>query len=326
MPLQFHVAYGDNDVDLADCDPLCLTAFLRATQERGVPVMLLHNYPFHRNAAYLAQVFDHVFMDIGLATHNSGALSATLVRESLELVPFGKFLFSSDAYGLAELYHLAALLFRRGLSQVLAELVEDGEMTRDDAVRVGRLVTSDNARRVYGLPRVSLVDAWRDACRASSRTPWSCGTSCTRNPGSSGDESDTAERVAAAIGAGPGRVVARTGRLVTVVGEPGATGPRSRSAPSSTAAACGRRPACRGRRRTAPCTPAATTCTWPPLVAVCRAARRLDLPVPLVAVLQPQRRAATPGRWTWSPRAGSTGSARSSPRTCSRSCRRASWA
>ncbi len=151
MPLQFHVAYGDNDVDLADCDPLCLTAFLRATQERGVPVMLLHNYPFHRNAAYLAQVFDHVFMDIGLATHNSGALSATLVRESLELVPFGKFLFSSDAYGLAELYHLAALLFRRGLTQVLGQLVDDGDMTRDDAVRVGELVTGENARRVYGL-------------------------------------------------------------------------------------------------------------------------------------------------------------------------------
>jgi predicted TIM-barrel fold metal-dependent hydrolase len=151
MPLQFHVAYGDNDVDLADCDPLRLTAFLRATQERGVPVMLLHNYPFHRNAAYLAQVFDHVFMDVGLATHNSGALSATLVRESFELVPFGKFLFSSDAYGLAELYHLGALLFGRGLTKVLSELVDDGEMSDDDAVRVARLVTSENARRVYGL-------------------------------------------------------------------------------------------------------------------------------------------------------------------------------
>jgi predicted TIM-barrel fold metal-dependent hydrolase len=151
LPLQFHVAYGDNDVDLADCDPLCLTTFLRATEERGVPVMLLHNYPFHRNAAYLAQVFDHVFLDVGLATHNSGALSDTLVRESLELAPFGKFLFSSDAYGLAELYHLGALLFRRGLSRLLSGLVEDGEVSAADATRLGRLVCSDNARRVYGL-------------------------------------------------------------------------------------------------------------------------------------------------------------------------------
>jgi predicted TIM-barrel fold metal-dependent hydrolase len=151
LPLQFHVAYGDNDVDLSDCDPLCLTAFLRATEDRGVPVMLLHNYPFHRNAAYLAQVFDHVFMDVGLATHNSGALSGSLVRESLELAPFGKVLFSSDAYGLAELYHLGALLFRRGLTRLLSGLVDEGELSASDAARLARLVCADNARRVYGL-------------------------------------------------------------------------------------------------------------------------------------------------------------------------------
>ncbi len=151
LPLQVHVAYGDNDVDLAECDPLRMTAFLRATQDRGVPVLLLHNYPFHRNAAYLAQVFDHVYMDVGLATHNTGALSAAIVRESLELVPFGKFLFSSDAYGLAELYLLGAVLFRRGLARVLDELVAEGEMARSDADRVTRMVGHENASRVYGL-------------------------------------------------------------------------------------------------------------------------------------------------------------------------------
>ncbi len=151
MPLQFHVGYGDSDVDLADCDPLRLTAFLRATEERGVPVMLLHNYPFHRHAAYLAQVFDHVFLDVGLATHNTGALSVALVRESLELAPFGKLLFSSDAFGLAELYHLGAVLFRRGLGDLLDTLVDDGELSAADADHVAALVGHVNARRVYGL-------------------------------------------------------------------------------------------------------------------------------------------------------------------------------
>ena len=108
MPLQIHVGYGDADIDLLHADPLRLTPFLRATEKRGVPVLLLHNYPFHRHAAYLAQVFGHVFIDIGLAVHNTGALSQTLIRETLELVPFGKLLFSSDAYGLAELYYLGA--------------------------------------------------------------------------------------------------------------------------------------------------------------------------------------------------------------------------
>ena len=80
MPLQIHVGYGDADIDLLHADPLRLTPFLRATEEHGVPVLLLHNYPFHRHAAYLAQVFSHVFIDIGLAVHNTGALSQTLIR------------------------------------------------------------------------------------------------------------------------------------------------------------------------------------------------------------------------------------------------------
>jgi predicted TIM-barrel fold metal-dependent hydrolase len=152
LPLQIHVGYGDADIDLLRADPLRLTAFLRATEMRGVPVLLLHNYPFHRNAAYLAQVFSHVFIDIGLAVHNTGALSQALIRETLELVPFGKLLFSSDAYGLAELYYLGALLFRRGLSAVVGELIKAGEMTSQDGDHVAALIARDNARRVYSLP------------------------------------------------------------------------------------------------------------------------------------------------------------------------------
>jgi predicted TIM-barrel fold metal-dependent hydrolase len=151
MPLQIHIGYGDADIELRHADPLRLTPFLRATEKLGVPVLLLHNYPFHRNAAYLAQVFGHVFMDIGLAVHNTGALSQTLIRETLELVPFGKLLFSSDAYGLAELYYLGAELFRHALSTALGELVKADEMISQDADHVASLIARDNARRVYGL-------------------------------------------------------------------------------------------------------------------------------------------------------------------------------
>jgi uncharacterized protein len=151
LPLQFHVGYGDNDVDLLECDPLRLTPFLRATADRGVPVMLLHNYPFHRHAGYLAQVFDHVFMDVSLAVHNTGALSRTVIAETLELVPFGKLLYASDAFGLAELFYLGSLLFRRGLSAVFESLVEQGEMSAADADAASGLVSRGNAQRVYQL-------------------------------------------------------------------------------------------------------------------------------------------------------------------------------
>jgi predicted TIM-barrel fold metal-dependent hydrolase len=151
LPLQFHVGYGDSDLDLLACDPLRLTGFLRATEDHGVPVLLLHNYPFHRNAAYLAQVFDHVFIDLGLTTHNTGALSRGVIREALELAPFGKLLFSTDAYGLAELYLVGAVLFRNGLGAVLDDLVASGDMTDADAAYVAGLVARDNAHRAYRL-------------------------------------------------------------------------------------------------------------------------------------------------------------------------------
>ncbi|WP_225993680.1 amidohydrolase family protein [Actinomadura rudentiformis] len=153
LPVQFHVGYGDADADLRRGDPLLLTSLLQAVAPTGVPVMLLHNYPFHRHAGYLAQVFPNVFVDVGLATHNLGHRAPTLIAELLELAPFGKVLYSSDAFGLAELYHLGALLFRRGLGAYLGSGVEDGAWTEEDAVRVGELVASGNARRAYRLPQ-----------------------------------------------------------------------------------------------------------------------------------------------------------------------------
>jgi uncharacterized protein len=114
-------------------------------------VLLLHNYPFHRNAAYLAQVFSHVFMDLGLAMHNTGALSQALIRETLELVPFGKLLFSTDAYGLAEFYYLGAELFRQGISTVFSELIKSNQMTSEDAEHAATLIARNNARRIYRL-------------------------------------------------------------------------------------------------------------------------------------------------------------------------------
>ncbi|MFP3962792.1 amidohydrolase family protein [Actinomadura fulvescens] len=152
LPVQFHVGYGDADADLRRGDPLLLTSLLRTVAPTGVPVMLLHNYPFHRQAGYLAQVFPNVFVDAGLATHNLGHRSPALIAELLELAPFGKVLYSSDAFGLAELFHLGALLFRRGLAAFLGSGVRDGAWTGEDAVRVAELMASGNARRAYRLP------------------------------------------------------------------------------------------------------------------------------------------------------------------------------
>jgi hypothetical protein len=150
LPIQFHVGYGDRDVDLHRCNPLLLTPLLRALEPAGVPIMLLHNYPFHREAGYLAQVFPQVYVDAGLTTHNLGRGSAGVIAETLELTPFGKFLYSSDGFGLPELHYLGAVLFRRGLSAFLRAGLDDGSWTLADAGQIARQAGYENAYRVYG--------------------------------------------------------------------------------------------------------------------------------------------------------------------------------
>jgi hypothetical protein len=151
LHVQFHVGYGDRDIDLHRCNPLLLTGLLRALEPTGVPVMLLHNYPYHREAGYLAQVFPLVYADLGLATHNVGARATALLGEALELVPLRKFLFSSDAFGLPELYYLGTLLFRRALSAFLSSMVDADDMSYAEAERITRLIGAENAREAYRL-------------------------------------------------------------------------------------------------------------------------------------------------------------------------------
>ena len=151
LPLQLHVGYGDPDVDLNRCDPLLLTPWIRSVEAFGTPLMLLHCYPFHRNAGYLAQVFPHVYFDVGLAINYIGSRSPAIIEESLELAPFAKMLYSSDAWGPAELHYLGATLWRQGMGTVLGAWVEQGRWSLTDAKRVATMIGRDNARRVYGL-------------------------------------------------------------------------------------------------------------------------------------------------------------------------------
>lgn len=149
--IQFHIGYGDADVDLHRCNPLLLTEFLRQTRESGARVLLLHCYPFHREAGYLSQVFPHVYFDVGLAINYTGSRSDEVIAETLELAPFHKILFSTDAFGAAELYYLGALLFRRGLARALDLFANRDDWPLAERRRIAELISWRNAHRAYRL-------------------------------------------------------------------------------------------------------------------------------------------------------------------------------
>jgi predicted TIM-barrel fold metal-dependent hydrolase len=75
-----------------------------------------------------------------------------VLEEALEITPFRKLLYSSDAYGVAEFHHLGALCFRRGLAGLLQERVDADELSLPDALRIAAWTGADNARRLYGQP------------------------------------------------------------------------------------------------------------------------------------------------------------------------------
>ena len=151
-PLQFHVGLGDRECDLHKTNPLLLLDFLR--QSGDTPIVLLHCYPYEREAGYLAQAFNNVYLDGGLSINQLGARSPAFIARLLELAPFRKIVYSSDAFGPAELHYLGTALWRNGIQRVLSGFVDDGDWSVSDAIRVVDLIARGNAARIYRLGEV----------------------------------------------------------------------------------------------------------------------------------------------------------------------------
>ncbi len=152
LPLQIHTGFGDRDLPLRDADPALLQPFLAAVEPTGVPVVLLHCYPYQRQAGWLALGYPHVYVDVGLTMTHLGVRAPTALGDFFELAPFGKLLFSTDAYGLPELYRVAAAQFRAALGTLLDAWLADDALSTVDAERIAAAICAGNAQRVYGQP------------------------------------------------------------------------------------------------------------------------------------------------------------------------------
>ena len=153
LPIQFHVGWGDPDLELHLTNPTLLTRLIREFAGLGVNVALLHCYPFHRDAGYLAAMYPNVYFDVGSALHFLGPSSARLLGEAMEVAPFGKLLYSSDAFGVAEAYFLGSILFRRALREVLDGWIAADHCDAATAGRIAEAIGRGNAGRIYPLPQ-----------------------------------------------------------------------------------------------------------------------------------------------------------------------------
>ena len=151
VPVQIHTGVGDADLELHRADPSLLGRVIADAGAAGVPVVLLHCYPYVRQAAWLAHVHGHVFIDLSLALLLVGHRGRELLSEALELAPATKLLFATDASRAPEMFLLATRWWREALAGVLADLVEEQAVGESTALQWAGMILAGNARRLYSL-------------------------------------------------------------------------------------------------------------------------------------------------------------------------------
>lgn len=159
LPLQFHVALGDDDIVLTQNDPSLLRELLTHRPFHDVPIVLLHCYPYHRQAAYLASLYPHLYVDLGLTIPLVGPGSEQVLAETLELMPTNQLLASTDGHAEPEFQWFGVVVWRWALARVLARYRDLGILGDDEALGVARDVLRENALRLYPLALASAATA-----------------------------------------------------------------------------------------------------------------------------------------------------------------------
>ena len=151
FPLQLHNGVGDLDIDMPRCDPTVFVPFIKIAEKKKVPLTLLHCYPFIQESTWLAEVFQNVYFDVGFTLNFTGPMAIRTMEQALEMGPFFKQLYSSDAFGLAELHYLGRVQFERTINTVMSQWLAAGDVTLRDADRIIHMIAHENTDRIYHL-------------------------------------------------------------------------------------------------------------------------------------------------------------------------------
>jgi hypothetical protein len=145
VPLHLHTGFGDRDVDLRRANPLHVRPLLESGVLGTSPLVLLHaSYPFVREAAYLATVYPHVYVDLSeVSPLLAGPALTRVVEELVGLAPITRLLYGSDAWGIPDWLWLAARASRSALAAALAWFPES------EARWAAQRILHDNAAELY---------------------------------------------------------------------------------------------------------------------------------------------------------------------------------
>lgn len=152
VPMQIHTGMGDFEVNLVLCRPAYLMDLLRFPTFRACRVLLVHTgYPYHREAAYMANVLPRVYCDLSEGIPFAGNAAWEIVRGVLAMAPLSKICYGSDGYTLPEINYTSAKLGKQAVAEVLVELVAARMLTQADAEAAAGMILAGNARELYRL-------------------------------------------------------------------------------------------------------------------------------------------------------------------------------
>ncbi len=151
LPVQIHTGMGDSDEDLLESNPLLLRKVFENKNFSSVRFVLLHCYPYVREAAYFASLYSNVYFDLSLGCFLVSASFESSIQEAISLAPVSKLLAGTDGHTAPETHWYGALSTKRGLSSVLTKLVRDDFMDETEAMKLAGDILYGNARQLYGL-------------------------------------------------------------------------------------------------------------------------------------------------------------------------------
>lgn len=159
LAVHLHAAAGAGGYfHVGGANPMRLESVLNDPKLRSTNFVMIHGgWPFTREVAALLSK-PNAYADFSEQTFmNYPRPVAGAIREWLEYAP-EKVLFATDAYPFSEDMYweeaawVGATTGREALALALTEMMHDGEITRDRAVEIARMVLRENARKLYKLP------------------------------------------------------------------------------------------------------------------------------------------------------------------------------
>ena len=130
------------------CDPTHFTPFIAEMEKWSVPITLLHDWPFLKEAQWLSEVFENVYYDAGVILNYGAAESERILQEALQIGKFQKFLSRRRLRPLRGLLSRRPPLPPRALRH--PRPLDRRRLPRRQGVRRDRdAVCDENARRIY---------------------------------------------------------------------------------------------------------------------------------------------------------------------------------